>query len=90
MDKQKIILRKCEGCKQLINRQDMIKITYTKTPEAGLVINPDSKTMGRSMYVCKAKDCIKNVLKKKRVCHALKCKNSTDIEKAEKYLSEFI
>ncbi len=82
----KEILRKCQGCLKLINRDELIKIT--KLPDGTLKINPNSKELGRSVYVCKNPECIKNFIKKKRLKVALKSSNILENERVEKYLKE--
>lgn len=83
----KITSRKCQGCAKISDRRDFIKITLF---EGKLYINPNSKTLGRSMYVCPDVSCIKNVIKKKRICSALKFKNFEEISCAENALLEMI
>lgn len=77
------INRKCQGCAQTINRNELIKITLCN---GKLYINPSSKVLGRSMYVCKNVNCIKNVIKKKRLYSALKFKNFEEISSIESKL----
>ena len=50
------IKRKCQGCLSLINRDELIKIT--KLADGTLKINPNSKELGRSVYVCKNSECM--------------------------------
>ena len=64
------IKRKCQGCFKLFNRKELIKIT--KLGDGTLKINPTSKELGRSVYVCKNFDCIKTFIKKKKIKTALK------------------
>ena len=54
---QKETIRKCQGCLKLIDRNELIKIT--KLTDGTLKINPNSKELGRSVYVCKNPECIK-------------------------------
>jgi predicted RNA-binding protein YlxR (DUF448 family) len=75
--------RKCQACNKKQDRDLMIKIT--KLP-SGLKINPTSKELGRSMYVCKNVDCIKTLIKKKRIKNALKFYNMEEISKIEQEL----
>lgn len=82
----KEILRKCQGCLKLINRDELIKIT--KLPNGELVINPNSKELGRSVYVCKNAQCIKQFIKKKKLKTALKSSNMSENEKIEIILKE--
>lgn len=82
----KEILRKCQGCLKLINRDELIKITKLSNGE--LVINPNSKELGRSVYVCKNAQCIKQFIKKKKLKTALKSSNMSENEKIEIVLKE--
>lgn len=83
-----IIKRKCQGCKETFNRDELIKIT--KLANGTLKINPSSLELGRSAYVCKNPQCIKNVLKKNRIKGALKGVDSKEILKIEEELKQFI
>ena len=64
-------LRKCVGCGRLIPRKDMIKITKVSSSEE-IVINPNSKTFGRSAYLCYNQCCIEQALKKNKLKRVLK------------------
>ena len=55
--------RKCIACGELKSRKDLIKITKEHN-SGNLVIQPDSKTFGRSVYLCYNENCINTVLKK--------------------------
>ena len=78
-----MIERKCQGCNTKKDRSQMIKIT--KLP-SGLKINPTSKELGRSIYVCKNPECIKTLIKKKRIKNALKFYNQEEISRIEQEL----
>ena len=82
---QKEIKRKCQGCLKTIDRCNLIKIT--KLPNGSLKINPNSKELGRSVYVCKNAECIKIFIKKKNLKIALKANNMEEIAKIETKLS---
>ena len=72
-------LRKCVGCGELKPREEMIKIT--KDFKSGkLVINPNSKTFGRSAYLCYNQDCIEKALKKNKIYKVLKINITTDLK----------
>ena len=64
-------LRKCVSCGEFKPREDMIKITKEYLTE-NVVVNPNSKTFGRSAYLCYNQTCIVNALKKNRLGRALK------------------
>ena len=81
------IKRKCAACKTLKNRCELIKIT--KLQNGRLKINPTSKELGRSVYVCKDTECIKKFIKKKALKIALKYSNQSEIERIEGELMTF-
>ncbi len=70
--------RKCVGCGEFKPRENLIRIM--KTDKEGLVVNPNSKTFGRSAYLCYNQSCIELALKKSKLNKALKT-NAT-LEKA--------
>ena len=59
---KKIQIRKCCGCGKEINKENLIKITRNKNGKVR--IKPDSKFTGRSVYICKKRECIEKALKK--------------------------
>lgn len=66
-----MVERKCAGCGQLKNREDLIKITKQKAHQ-DLVINGDSKIFGRSVYLCYNNSCIEAAFKKNKLQKLLK------------------
>ena len=84
---QKEIKRKCQGCFEIKNRNEMIKIT--KLQNGLLKINPNSKELGRSIYVCKCEECIKILIKKKKLKTALKYSNMEEISRIEEELKKY-
>lgn len=76
--------RKCVGCGELKPRENMIKIT--KEFQTGkLYINPNSKTFGRSAYLCYNQSCIEKAFKKNKLSKVLKSPATIDqIEFCEK------
>jgi predicted RNA-binding protein YlxR (DUF448 family) len=74
----KEIQRKCIGCFETKNREDLIKITRDSTT-GKVFINPDSKIFGRSVYLCYNETCIKNALKKNKLQKFLKADLSMDL-----------
>ena len=65
------MLRKCAGCGELKPRKDMIKITKEHLT-GEVIVNPDSKTFGRSVYLCYNQSCIEKAQKKNRLNKLLK------------------
>jgi len=70
--------RKCIACGEIKSRSDLIKITKEYT-SGDTVIMPNSKTFGRSAYLCYNKDCISMAFKKNKLNKMLK--NNTEINK---------
>ena len=71
--------RKCVGCGELKPRNKMIKITKEHL-SGNLIINPDSKTFGRSAYLCYNQNCIEQALKKKKLNKILKTNIDIDLK----------
>lgn len=75
MDK---VYRKCASCGETKPRDKMIKIT--RSSDTGeLIFNPDSKTFGRSVYLCYNQSCIESAIKKNKIAKALKTNTNIDI-----------
>ncbi len=83
-----MINRRCQGCRKTLNREELLKITKLKNNT--LKLNPSAKQTGRSLYICKDRTCINNVIKKKRIQAALKYNNSKEILRIEAELTNFI
>jgi len=82
-----MIERKCQGCNTKQDRNLMIKITKLAQ---GLKINPTSKELGRSIYVCRKPECIKTLIKKKRIKTGLKYYNQDETARIEQELLNMI
>lgn len=85
---QKEVKRKCQGCLEIKDREDLIKIT--KLQNGRLKINPNSKELGRSVYVCKNSECVKMFIKKKKLKNALKFSNMDEISRVEEELKKMV
>ena len=68
--------RKCVGCGEFKPRENLIRIM--KTDKDGLVVKPNSKTFGRSAYLCYNQSCIELALKKSKLNKALKTNATLD------------
>lgn len=79
-----MVERKCVGCGKIKNRQELIKITKV---DDGIIINPDNKKFGRSVYVCYNNVCIENAFKKNKISRALKTSIPEDLK--GKLINEF-
>lgn len=79
-------LRKCIGCFESKNREEMLKITR-ESLSGKIFINPNSKIFGRSVYLCYNKTCIENSLKKNKLAKFLKTALTDEFKKELKTLS---
>jgi len=71
--------RKCAACGEIKTRSELIKITKEHT-SGDIVIMPNSKTFGRSVYLCYNKDCIDIAFKKNKLNKMLKTNTNIDKE----------
>ena len=67
MRKNRLIMRRCISCRVVQDRLKLLR--FTNDFELGLMIN---KGTGRSAYVCKTKNCLKDSKFKKNLQKALK------------------
>jgi len=77
-----VILRKCVACGEMKLRENMIKITKDFLSQK-VIINPDSKTFGRSAYLCYNRSCIDIAFKKNKLNRVLKI--NSNLEKDNLY-----
>jgi len=80
--------RICQACRKEFNKEELIKITKLK--DGSLKINPTTSELGRSAYVCKSLECLKILIKKKRLKSALKYNNIEEISRVEELLGDII
>lgn len=78
--------RKCVGCGELKNKDELIKITKEHI-SGNVIINPDSKVFGRSAYLCYNKSCVDAAFKKNKLQKVLKTSISEELK--GKLLNEF-
>ena len=66
-------------CREFKKKDDLIRLTKDfKTSE--IKINTNNEIQGRSVYICKNKDCIEKAFKKNRIEVLLKSKLPEDIK----------
>lgn len=79
-----MVERKCAGCGKIKDRNELIKITNV---HGELVVNPDNKKFGRSVYLCYNNACIENAFKKNKISRILKTSVPQDLK--GKLINEF-
>ena len=62
---KKPILRRCIACNEQKNKNELIRIVKPKDEE--LQIDLTGKKNGRGSYICKNEECLKKVIKSKRL-----------------------
>ena len=67
MKQKRSVLRKCISCREIFDRDNMLRITHEN--KSGIFINSG---MGRSAYICKTKNCTQDPKLKKNLKRALK------------------
>ena len=78
--------RKCAGCGKLKDRKELIKITRENV-HGNVIVNPDNKIFGRSVYLCYNNSCVENAFKKNKISKILKASVPEDLK--GKLLNEF-
>ena len=63
--------RRCISCWKIKDRDELIKVTANNA-DGQVIINPDSVTFGRSVYLCYNKACIEAAFKKNKLSKHLK------------------
>ena len=81
-----MVERKCVGCGKLKDRKDLIKITR-ENAHGNVIVNPDNKIFGRSVYLCYNNSCVENAFKKNKISKILKASVPEDLN--GKLLNEF-
>lgn len=74
---KKIPQRRCVGCMTSFDKSALIKIV--KTPDANVIIDEAGNMQGRSVYICKNKNCVNRALKGGKLSKSLKCEIAPDI-----------
>ena len=69
--------RRCAGCWEIKDRKDLIKITNSAQ---GVIVNPNSLTFGRSVYLCYNNSCIESAFKKNNISKFLKASVPTELK----------
>ena len=71
--------RQCVSCREIKNKEDLIKITKDfKTNE--IKVNQENDVQGRSVYLCKNEECIEKAFKKNRIERLIKSKTPENLK----------
>ncbi len=71
--------RKCISCGEIKSRDELIRIMSEYNSE-NVVVQPNSTTFGRSVYLCYNKSCIESACKKNRISKCLKASIPSELK----------
>ncbi|MBQ7448023.1 MAG: YlxR family protein [Eubacterium sp.] len=61
MKNSKSTQRMCVGCRQMIDKKDLIRLV--RTPEGSYELDPTGKKNGRGAYICQKAECMEKAVK---------------------------
>ena len=57
--------RRCIACNEQKDKKELLRIV--RTPEGNIEIDITGKKNGRGAYICKSEECLKKVIKSKKI-----------------------
>ncbi len=78
MKQRKIPQRKCMGCGEMFNKNELVRIVKSKIKDAEdeqyeISLDLTGKKSGRGAYVCKKSECLNKARRAKRIERSLDC-----------------
>ena len=73
---RKVPLRKCIGCREMIDKHDLKRVV--KTPEGKIMLDLSGKMNGRGAYVCSL-ECLGKAMKNKGLSRSLKAEIPSEV-----------
>lgn len=84
---KKPTLRQCIGCRQPMEKKNMIRII--RNPEGGIELDASGKKNGRGAYVCRSQECLTKAMKSKGLERSFRLQIPEEIyQQLSKELSE--
>lgn len=74
---QRIPLRKCVGCGEMIGKKGAIRIVRDK--DGNISADPTGKKPGRGAYICRDEKCLELAVKGKKFERSFKCRIPDEI-----------
>ncbi len=68
---KKVPIRSCVSCRVHSEKKSLIRIV--RSPDGQVRMDPTGKAPGRGAYLCGAKECIAQAIKKNKLGRALRC-----------------
>ena len=75
MKNKKNPMRRCIGCMESKNKNELIRIAWY---EGKLTVDPTGKAKGRGVYLCKSSECMEKARKKNAITRSLQVEVSKD------------
>ncbi|KUO52282.1 MAG: nucleic acid-binding protein [Desulfitibacter sp. BRH_c19] len=84
MKKKQIPQRMCIGCRERMEKRNLIRVV--RTPQEEVIVDPTGKKAGRGAYLCGKIECLEKAIKTKGLDRALNCSITPEItESLRKY-----
>ena len=80
MKPKKIPMRMCVGCREMMEKRELIRIV--RTPEGEVVLDPTGKKSGRGAYVCRQAECLRRSIRQKQLERQLEITMTPEITRA--------
>ncbi|MBO5424280.1 MAG: YlxR family protein [Lachnospiraceae bacterium] len=77
---KQIPLRQCTGCRQMMPKNELVRVI--RTPEGEVKLDKTGKMNGRGAYMCSNINCFNQAVKSKGLSRALKIDIPEDIYEA--------
>lgn len=82
-----IPVRSCVTCRSATAKSGLVRIV--RLPDGEVVLDASGKKPGRGAYVCRAKECLAQAIKRNKLSRALKCQvPERVIEELESFVVE--
>ena len=77
---KKIPMRKCIGCQQMKQKNELVRVVHSKDGE--MSVDLTGKKSGRGAYICHSKECLSKAQKSKRLEKSFSTQISEDVYNA--------
>ena len=71
MKPKKIPMRMCVGCREMKEKRELLRVVHT--PDGTVFLDRTGKANGRGAYVCRSKECISAMIKRKMLNKNFHC-----------------
>jgi len=71
MQKRKIPMRQCTGCREMFEKRSLLRVV--RTPSGEIALDGKGKLPGRGAYICKNPECFKKARKAGALERAFGC-----------------